>query len=336
MCAVKYQLVLYGDAVLNVVAVFEMVRAVILALMTGYLIWFQTTHRDEANITGWRLILGGFGLLFLATMLDVTDNFPQLKQWVVLGDTPQMAFLEEFVGYVGGFLLLAVGLLRWMPSVHAIEQEVVARRQAELLQKEQKEFLREVIDAIPDPVILIDLDYRVLLQNQASSKRLAGQEPSSGPLRCHWLNHHNNEPCSGLEDPCPLHEVHDHGRVVTLIHRHPAADGSSRIVELTAAPFRDAEGKVIGIIETTRDISDRVALQHRLQDHEQHLRQLSWHDTLTGLYNRNYFTRRLQMALQVAHHLAVLVVDIDGFKRIHEGLGHVAGDAVRPRLTARF
>ncbi len=321
---------------MNSVVIFEAIRTLLLALMVAFLVRNHMVHRDETNIAGWRLILSGFVLLLLASLLDVTDNFPQLNKWVFLGDTPQMAFLEEFVGYGGGFLLLVIGLLRWMPSVQALQQEVTARQQAQQLIEEQKDFLQTVIDGIPDPMVVINLNYRVLLQNRASKVLLPDNEQSSAELTCHWLSHRSPQPCDLDHEDCPLREVLHSGTTVTVVHRHLDAEGEPQIVELTASPFHNSQGELVGIIESARDISDRVHLEHRLQKNEKHLRLLTWHDPLTGLYNRDYFIRRLKMALQVTQHLAVLVIDIDCFKRLNEGLGHIAGDEILSELATRL
>jgi hypothetical protein len=110
--------------------VLESVRAVILV---GIVLFLLKTGRSKAGVSGngWKLIVGGFALLLFASLLDITDNFESLNRYVVIGDTEVEAFLEKFVGFLGGFILLALGLVRWIPSVQRLSEEVTQRKQAE-------------------------------------------------------------------------------------------------------------------------------------------------------------------------------------------------------------
>jgi PAS domain-containing protein len=64
-------------------------------------------------------------------------------------------------------------------------------------------FLQTVIDAIPDVLLVIGTDYRIVLANRAARK-LAGGIDLAGCLTCHQLSHHRELPCAGKDEPCPL------------------------------------------------------------------------------------------------------------------------------------
>ena len=63
---------------------------------------------------------------------------------------------------------------------------------------------------------------------------------------------------------------------------------------------------------------------------EQHIRFLAHHDSLTGLPNRSSFTKKfdqeIELAMSSAHKLAVLCLDLDGFKEVNDLFGHATGD----------
>jgi diguanylate cyclase (GGDEF)-like protein/PAS domain S-box-containing protein len=115
--------------------------------------------------------------------------------------------------------------------------------------------------------------------------------------------------------------------------RHRLGDGQVVDVELTSNPiaFRDRAA----MLTSVQDVTTRVAL-------EQQLRHQAFHDPLTGLANRALFYDRLQHALARIPlgnaGLAVLLLDIDAFKRVNDSLGHTSGDellvAVSQRLAA--
>ena len=80
------------------------------------LVWRVGRKRTWPAGQDWRAITGGFGLLLFGSLLDITNEYPALGHYMVIGDTRLEVFLEVFVGYLGGMLLLALGLLGWMPG----------------------------------------------------------------------------------------------------------------------------------------------------------------------------------------------------------------------------
>jgi diguanylate cyclase (GGDEF)-like protein/PAS domain S-box-containing protein len=100
-------------------------------------------------------------------------------------------------------------------------------------------------------------------------------------------------------------------------------DGTPIDVSLTISPIRDADGQVVGASAIARDIGDRLR-------NEQQLRYLAEHDALTGAHNRRRFEQDL--GEQIARHrrygerAALLILDINDFKKINDAYGHRTGD----------
>jgi len=106
--------------------ILETVRASVLLGILVFL-WLSGRHRFEQLRNGWRQIIVGFGLLLFGSLLDISDNFEALNPFIVIGDTETEAFLEKFVGFLGGFVFLAIGLIKWIPGVQVMSDLVDAR-----------------------------------------------------------------------------------------------------------------------------------------------------------------------------------------------------------------
>jgi len=132
-------------------------------------------------------------------------------------------------------------------------------------------------------------------------------------------------------------------------HAQARALENQRIVlETTRANERELEAH---ILERTREpnlanerllgeAQEREALMHQLREREEHLRFMAQHDALTGLPNRISLQQRLDLALQLAKRnrkkVAVMMVDLDGFKRLNDTRGHLVGDQALTAVAARL
>lgn len=112
-----------------------------------------------------------------------------------------------------------------------------------------------------------------------------------------------------------------------------ATDNGERVpCILTLSPVKRASGRVDGVVLTLRDVSDRVAMEEALRAANRRLAEQASRDPLTQLYNRGYFRevliREMARASRYDDVVAVLMIDLDGFKRINDELDHATGDQV--------
>ncbi|MCB2099990.1 MAG: diguanylate cyclase [Rhodobacterales bacterium] len=112
------------DIMLETARTFVMAMILVLAASAG------SKHRLWAE-PGWSAMFYGFALLTFGSAIDVSDNFPGLERYVVVGDSPVQAVLEKLVGYLGGTLLLFVGLIRWLPQVIAQRADLLRTETAQ-------------------------------------------------------------------------------------------------------------------------------------------------------------------------------------------------------------
>ena len=157
----------------------EVIRAAILLYVVLYLVK-AGKKRKELCRKGWGFVVAGFGLLLFGSIMDVTDNFESLNRFVFVGDTPTEAFLEKMVGFMGGFAVLAIGLIRWIPTITGVhrtkqlneelEKEITGRkRMEEALRTSEDKYKSMFENMVPgscfDELIYKDgiaTDYRIL------------------------------------------------------------------------------------------------------------------------------------------------------------------------------
>jgi diguanylate cyclase (GGDEF)-like protein/PAS domain S-box-containing protein len=117
-------------------------------------------------------------------------------------------------------------------------------------------------------------------------------------------------------------------------------DASVRWIELNLAANGMGTEQLGGAVAIVQDISERVQLAVDLAAAHDRLRELALHDPLTGLVNRtglaNDLTKAQARAAEQDNHVAVLYVDLDGFKQVNDTDGHAAGDQLLVQVGARL
>src|SRR5439155_12625522 len=123
-----------------------------------------------------------------------------------------------------------------------------------------------------------------------------------------------------------------HGEPHEVVFRMLNRFGEWRSLEAYATDLRH-DRLIRGIVLNARDVTERIRL-------EEELTHQAFHDGLTDLPNRALFRDRLDQALARSGRsravLAVLLVDLDGFKQVNDSLGHDAGDNLLQQVARRF
>jgi PleD family two-component response regulator len=100
---------------------------------------------------------------------------------------------------------------------------------------------------------------------------------------------------------------------------------------------RRVEERTYRLIDANQRLKEEIADREELQARSQYL---AYHDSLTGLGNRLLFKEQLDEALKdvsvTPHPLAVLFLDLDGFKAVNDTLGHSVGDLLLKSIAAKL
>ena len=117
-------------------------------------------------------------------------------------------------------------------------------------------------------------------------------------------------------------------------------DGTRFDVSLTISPIADSSGAIVAASAIGRDITKRKHAEESLRRLNAKLEHKAYHDALTGLPNRALFADRLRQALARARRygtrVAVLLIDVNGFKQINDTYGHDIGDAALVEIARRL
>jgi diguanylate cyclase (GGDEF)-like protein/PAS domain S-box-containing protein len=236
---------------------------------------------------------------------------------------------RDVVGSVTGFLLMSRNLCEDPRLGQVFRAQLDDLVHAESVLREREERYRIVTETAADAMISIDDKGLIVFANAAvekifgySAPELLGRELTVlMPERLHqshWASFERYRATGEKTmswDGVELPGLHKDGREVSL--------------EVSFGEYRNgAKHLFTGVI---RDITERKHAEERA-------RYLAQHDPLTGLPNRALLWDRVTQAIAQARRnhekLAVLFLDLDGFKHINDSLGHIVGDKLL-RLVAR-
>jgi len=185
----------------------------------------------------------------------------------------------------------------------------------------QKELQKTVMDAIQDGVIATDAAANISYLNPAAELASGWQllDVQGKPFEaifpiCH---EYTREPLTGLV----AQVLEDgQGQQITAPTVLFNKDGLMIPIETSLAPIRAKNGSIDGVVMVFRDITLSREKKRRIE-------YLSYHDALTGLYNRRFYEQYFsQKTIKLIHPMAFVMGDINGLKMTNDVFGHTIGD----------
>lgn len=199
----------------------------------------------------------------------------------------------------------------------------IIRKNRNQLRKKSNE-LENLFNNIEEGFIAVDNEGYVITVNPVAMKILKCDKADlfERPIsECY----NRLNPVTKQEEPFLLTDLHKN-RQVLLKNR----EGLEIPVEESVVPIFDAYEKKTGLVLAFKDISEKLEKQREIE-------YLSYHDQLTGLYNRRFFEEELKrLNTKRNYPLSVLMFDVNGLKLVNDAFGHESGDLLLKTISSQL
>ena len=211
----------------------------------------------------------------------------------------------------------------------AVCRDVTESMRAQRAVAHSEEQLRVTLNSIGDGVIAADGDGQVIMINAVAEAlcgwppRLALGRPITEVMNLRHLQNDDvaEDPASAVLKSYGIHR----GR-----YRLQPKEGNPRQVNCVVSPILAGEGAPQGVVAVFRDITDQM-------QREAEILYLSYHDTLTGLYNRAFFEEEMKrLDTERQQPLSLIMGDANNLKLINDIFGHGEGDRLICQLSRVF
>ena len=214
--------------------------------------------------------------------------------------------------------------------------DITARKQFEIALRRSERFLNTIFESINDPFNIIDRNYRIIKANESYARMRGKKVDQLIGKRCYEVLQNRQTVC----EECSVKETFDTGKPTAKDKLVSYPTGQNIWVDIKTYPIFNEAGKVVNVIEYTRDITQRKKAEAERDILVDRLQYLSHTDDLTGLLNRRALIDKLEDEIRRTQRykadLSILICDIDYFKEINDTYGHDTGDMVLRAISNLF
>jgi len=197
----------------------------------------------------------------------------------------------------------------------SIKKTLAEKRRIIQLLIESEGRYRDLVETSHDLIWQTDAEGRFTYLN-AAAHEIFGLAPRDLIGRCFFSFEANG---AHVPNRRFLSTLRRNGEVQNHVTHLSTARGEDRWIGINARITRDENGEMLGIRGTARDVTEQH-LAIRLAEH------VALHDALTDLPNRGALQRQVEATLQTGQAGAIVMIDMDHFKRVNTVFGHGAGD----------
>lgn len=209
-----------------------------------------------------------------------------------------------------------------------ISNDITDRKQLEERIRQEKILLETTLLSVGDGVISTNNNCKIMFMNKVA-ETLTGftQEEAIGKNINEIFNIIDEKTRAKSEDI--VAKVLSTGKTYELASNTLliSKDGIERPVEDSAAPIIRDNGEIQGVVLVFRDYTEKKIKQDEIK-------YLSYHDQLTGLYNRRYYEETLpRIDIEDNLPLTLVMGDVNGLKLVNDSFGHKLGDELLIKTT---
>jgi len=188
------------------------------------------------------------------------------------------------------------------------------------LEVEKNKYFSTLV-SIGDGVMVVGLDERIEMINKVCAEMTGWtEEEAKGMYYRDVFRLSHEDPESDITDPVAEvlksginHELHNNAMLTSK-------DGMVYMLEDSASPVKNAHNEMLGVVLVFRDVTEKKKQIRQIE-------YLSFHDALTGLYNRRFFEEEMKrLDTSRNYPLTIIMADLNGLKLTNDAFGHYEGD----------
>ncbi|WP_372986901.1 EAL domain-containing protein [Marinobacter sp.] len=260
------------------------------------------------------------------------NTSPVPREGVILREG---SILEEHRTRDGDSLYVELLTERIVLDHHPLDLVMVTDMTRQIDNNRRLRLLQQCIESSSNGIVIADAQKpdMPLVYVNPTFERITGFSPEESVGRnCRFLQGCSDDP-SNEQALAEIRNALSTGGETSVVLRNFRKDGTPFWNDLYLSPIRNDEGEVTHFVGVQNDISER-------KDVENQLAYNASHDVLTQLPNRALLEDRLEQACRFAQRhgrtLALLFIDLDGFKLINDSLGHRTGDKLLIEVARRL
>ena len=204
---------------------------------------------------------------------------------------------------------------------------VQRRESAETLVYERNRYYQTLL-SIGDGVMVIDNQENIEVLNAVASRLTGWSQEEAAGMNYKQVFHLSHEQ-EGFTIDNPIEKVFATGQPQELGNHAilTSRDGTKYHLEDSAAPVLDDRGQIAGVVLVFRDVTEKREQRKKIE-------YMSFHDSLTGLYNRRFLEEELHR-LDTERNLPISIImgDVNSLKLTNDIFGHAFGDMLLERVA---